>query len=112
MRRKADPVSKEEPAPIPERDARLRVLLPYAFTIFLGAFLLFQIQPLIAKYILPWFGGGPAVWTTAMLFFQVFLLGGYAYAHLSVRWLSPAGTSRIAPRAARTGAGLSSHRPG
>ena len=51
-------------------------------TIFLSAFLLFQVQPLIAKYILPWFGGGPAVWTTCMLFFQVVLLGGYAYAHL------------------------------
>ncbi|HKJ03534.1 MAG TPA: hypothetical protein VJ997_13795, partial [Longimicrobiales bacterium] len=58
-------------------------------TIFLGAFLLFQVQPLIAKYILPWFGGGPAVWTVSMLFFQVFLLAGYAYAHASVRRLRP-----------------------
>jgi len=64
-------------------------MLPYALTIFLGAFLLFQIQPLIAKYILPWFGGGPAVWTTCMLFFQVLLLAGYAYAHLSIRTLRP-----------------------
>src|SRR5512144_526014 len=56
----------------------------YALTIFLGAFLLFQVQPLMAKYILPWFGGGPGVWTTCMLFFQVLLLGGYAYAH----WLT------------------------
>ena len=63
--------------------------VPYALTIFVGAFLLFQVQPLIAKYILPWFGGGPAVWTTAMLFFQVVLLGGYAYAHLSIRRFSP-----------------------
>ena len=53
----------------------------YALTIFTGAFLLFQVQPLIGKYILPWFGGGPGVWTTCMLFFQVLLLGGYAYAH-------------------------------
>ncbi|NQT53189.1 fused MFS/spermidine synthase, partial [bacterium] len=45
------------------------------------AFLLFQVQPLIGKYILPWFGGGPAVWTTCMLFFQALLLAGYAYAH-------------------------------
>ena len=52
--------------------------------VFLGAFLLFQVQPLLAKYILPWFGGSPSVWTTAMLFFQSFLLGGYAYAH----WLT------------------------
>ena len=54
----------------------------YALTIFLSAFLLFQVQPLIAKYILPWFGGGPAIWTTCMLFFQTVLLAGYAYAHL------------------------------
>jgi len=54
----------------------------YALTIFLSAFLLFLVQPLIGKYILPWFGGTPAVWTTCMLFFQALLLGGYAYAHL------------------------------
>lgn len=53
----------------------------FALTIFLSAFLLFQVQPMISKYILPWFGGGPAVWTAAMMFFQVLLLGGYAYAH-------------------------------
>ncbi len=53
----------------------------FALTILLGAFLLFQVQPLIAKLILPWFGGSAAVWTTCMLFFQVALLGGYAYAH-------------------------------
>ncbi|TFH43006.1 MAG: hypothetical protein E4H01_12660, partial [Lysobacterales bacterium] len=64
-------------------------LLPYALAIFTGAFLLFLAQPLIAKYILPWFGGGPAVWTTCMLFFQVLLLGGYAYAHLSIRRFKP-----------------------
>lgn len=56
----------------------------FAATIFLGAFLLFQVQPLIARYILPWFGGGPSVWTACMLFFQCLLVGGYAYAH----WLS------------------------
>ncbi len=64
-------------------------MLAYALTIFLGAFLLFQVQPLIGKYILPWFGGGPGVWTTCMLFFQVVLLGGYAYAHLISRCLRP-----------------------
>lgn len=53
----------------------------FALTILLSAFLLFQVQPLIAKLILPWFGGSAAVWTTCMLFFQVALLGGYAYAH-------------------------------
>ena len=53
--------------------------LPFALTIFIGAFLLFQVQPIISKYILPWFGGTSAVWTTAMLFFQTVLLLGYAY---------------------------------
>jgi len=61
----------------------------FGLTIFLGAFLLFQVQPLIAKYILPWFGGGPGVWTACMLFFQIVLVAGYAYAHLTSRWLKP-----------------------
>jgi len=75
------------PATVPYNDP----MFPLLLAIFTGAFLLFQVQPLLAKYILPWFGGGPAVWTTAMLFFQIFLLGGYAYAHVSVRRLSPRG---------------------
>jgi SAM-dependent methyltransferase len=54
----------------------------YAATIFLSAFLLFQVQPIIAKIILPWFGGSSAVWSTCMLFFQLALLVGYLYAHL------------------------------
>jgi SAM-dependent methyltransferase/MFS family permease len=54
----------------------------YAATIFLSSFLLFLVQPLIARLILPWFGGSAAVWTTCMLFFQALLLAGYAYAHL------------------------------
>src|SRR5205814_7575461 len=56
-------------------------MLVYAATIFLSAFLLFQVQPLIAKIILPWFGGSAAVWAAALLFFQISLLAGYAYAH-------------------------------
>jgi hypothetical protein len=59
----------------------------FAATVLLSAFLLFQVQPLLGKYILPWFGGSPAVWTTAMLFFQVTLFAGYAYAHGIVRFL-------------------------
>ncbi len=59
----------------------------YATTIFLSAFLLFQVQPLIAKIILPWFGGSAAVWSAALLFFQLVLLTGYAYAHCSIRFL-------------------------
>lgn len=54
----------------------------YGFTILLGAFLLFQVQPLIGKYLLPWFGNSPSMWGTCLLFFQVMLLGGYVYAHL------------------------------
>jgi hypothetical protein len=59
----------------------------FALTIFIGAFLLFQVQPLIGKFVLPWYGGAPAVWTTCMLFFQVLLLAGYAYAHAGAKWL-------------------------
>src|SRR5438046_8959612 len=55
--------------------------MAHAATIFLSSFLLFLVQPLIARLILPWFGGSAAVWTTCMLFFQVLLIGGYAYAH-------------------------------
>ena len=54
----------------------------YGLTILVGAFLLFQVQLIIGKYILPWFGGTPAVWTTCLLFFQLLLLGGYLYAHI------------------------------
>jgi spermidine synthase len=54
----------------------------YGLTIFLSAFLLFQVQPLMAKFILPWFGGGAGIWTACMVFFQCTLLIGYAYAHL------------------------------
>ena len=57
-------------------------VLPYAVTIFVSAFLNFQIQPIVAKYLLPWFGGSAAVWTTCLLFFQVMLLVGYLYAHV------------------------------
>ena len=64
-------------------------MLVYAATIFLSAFLLFQVQPLIAKFILPWFGGSAAVWSAALLFFQLLLLGGYLYAHCLTRYLKP-----------------------
>ncbi len=61
----------------------------YAATIFVSAFLLFLVQPIVAKQILPWFGGSAAVWTTCVFFFQFLLLAGYAYAHAIVRWLPP-----------------------
>jgi spermidine synthase len=60
-------------------------MILFAINIFLSAFLLFQIQPLIGKFILPWFGGTPAVWSTAMLFFQALLTGGYAYSYWLVK---------------------------
>ena len=49
-----------------------------ALTVLVSAFLLFQVQPLISRTILPWFGGSPAVWTTCVLFFQIVLFAGYA----------------------------------
>ena len=56
----------------------------YVITVFLSAFLLFQVQLIIAKYVLPWYGGSASVWTTSLLFFQLLLLLGYAYSHLLV----------------------------
>jgi SAM-dependent methyltransferase len=61
----------------------------FGLSIFLSAFLLFQVQPLLSKFILPWFGGTPAVWTTCMLFFQMVLFGGYVYAHVLTQRCGP-----------------------
>jgi hypothetical protein len=66
-------------------------MLRFSSTIFLSAFLLFQVQPMMGRYVLPWFGGGPAVWTNCMLFFQILLLAGYAYAH----WLGSLRNARL-----------------
>jgi hypothetical protein len=62
----------------------------FPLTVFLSAFLLFQVQPMMGRFVLPWFGGGPAVWTNCLLFFQAALLAGYLYAH----WLG----SKVSPR--------------
>lgn len=67
----------------------------FRLAIALSAFLLFLVQPLIARFILPWFGGGPTVWTGCMLFFQVALLAGYAYSHVMIRWLGPRRVAQI-----------------
>ncbi len=67
----------------------------FGLTILLSAFLLFQVQPLVSKAILPWFGGSPAVWTTCMLFFQVVLFAGYVYAHLLQNRFSPRGQATV-----------------
>ncbi len=63
-------------------------MIYFSVTIFTSAFLLFMVQPIIAKQILPWFGGSSAVWTTCMVFFQMILLLGYWYADFVVRKLS------------------------
>jgi MFS family permease len=67
----------------------------YALTIFASAFLLFLLQPIVAKQILPWFGGSAAVWTTCLVFFQTTLLLGYAYADFSVRRLAPRAQAKL-----------------
>ncbi len=65
-------------------------LLPlFALTLFLSALLLFLVQPLVGKIVLPYLGGTPAVWNTCMVFFQALLLVGYSYAHYVPRWLRP-----------------------
>jgi hypothetical protein len=68
---------------------RNSVSILYGATIFSSSFLLLLIQPIFAKLILPWFGGSAAVWTTCLVFYQVALLAGYAYAFVVVRRLSP-----------------------
>lgn len=67
---------------------RTSVIALYAFTLFLSASLLFLVQPMVSKSVLPLLGGTPAVWNTCMLFFQAALLAGYAYSYATSRWLS------------------------
>ena len=57
----------------------------YAVLTFLSALLLFMVQPLMARAVLPWFGGAASVWTASLLFYQTLLFGGYAYAHVGRR---------------------------
>lgn len=89
------PTSSPEPTPPatgqpPLRGARAALLLvTFATAIFLNAALLFAVQPMFTKMVLPLLGGTPAVWNTCLLFFQTALLGGYLYAHLTSRWLRP-----------------------
>jgi hypothetical protein len=65
------------------------VLILFGVTIFVGASLLFLVQPMFARMALPLLGGAPAVWNTAMVFYQATLLAGYAYAHVTTHWLGP-----------------------
>jgi hypothetical protein len=78
-------------SPVVDRQAAKARLMSwlYAATLFVSALLLFSIQPMFAKMVLPKLGGAPAVWSVAMVFFQTVLLGGYAYAHLLNRLLLP-----------------------
>lgn len=80
------PPTPSEPAPLSDGPppALARLLAAAAF---LGAFLLFLVQPLLGKAILPWFGGASAVWSLCLVFYQTGLLAGYAYAHLIARRL-------------------------
>ena len=64
-------------------------MLIYALAVLVGAFLLFQVEPVIGKIVLPWYGGSAAVWTACLVFFQVALLAGYLYAHALIRYLKP-----------------------
>src|SRR5688572_33043354 len=63
------------------------VVALFSATLFVNAALLFSVQPMFSKMVLPMLGGTPAVWNTCMLFFQTALLGGYLYAHVTTRWL-------------------------
>ena len=71
----------------------LGTTLPFALPIGLSAFLLFSVEPLVGRLVLPVFGGTPAVWTTTLFFFQAVLLAGYLYGHVSItrlgRWGPP-----------------------
>src|SRR5262245_854095 len=60
-------------------------------TVLGSALLLFLVEPMVAKALLPLYGGSPAVWNTCLVFFQGLLLSGYAWAHFSARWLGPRG---------------------
>jgi tetratricopeptide (TPR) repeat protein len=78
------PVVTEVPPPYGHGEAAL-----FALTLFLSAALLFTVQPMFAKMVLPRLGGAQAVWNACLVFYQAALLGGYLYAHLSLKWLGP-----------------------
>src|ERR1700749_2653053 len=81
------PLATEVPqAAAPGAQAR-PLLLTLTAAIFLSALLLFLVQPMFTKMVLPRLGGAPTVWSVAMVFFQAALLAGYVYAHLLIRFL-------------------------
>lgn len=75
--------------PIAGRRKLTRTEFFFAITLFVSAALLFSVQPMFAKMVLPLLGGAPAVWNTCLVFYQAVLLMGYLYAHLSLKWLGP-----------------------
>lgn len=98
-------MSTQSPAPVtgrpdapartsPDRDPAFLRLGVFVAASLVGAFLLFVVQPMMGKAVLPLLGGSPAVWNTCLFFFQAALLGGYLYAHGGIRWLGP---RRFAP---------------
>jgi len=90
------PANITTPGPSPHAFAFTRPTTTlFGAAIFLSAFLLFSLEPLIAKIILPWFGGSAAVWATCLVFYQVALLAGYLYAELTTRFLAPRGQTTL-----------------
>ena len=80
---------------LPRATASLAVRALFVACIFASAFLLFLVQPIIAKQVMPWFGGTSSVWTTCLMFFQLVLLAGYAYSDAATRKLAPAHHARL-----------------
>src|ERR1700720_2793518 len=86
-------LARAETPSVPAQSLRNAVM--WGGPIFLSAFLLFQVQPLLAKIILPWFGGGAGIWITSLVFFQITYLPGNLYAYSLVRYPSSRWASRI-----------------
>src|SRR5438132_9772601 len=83
----SDHSCRDRPLPPSSAEVSLPLLLLFAATLFVSATLLFLVQPMVGKMLLPMLGGTPAVWNTCMVFFQALLLAGYAYAHATTAWL-------------------------
>ena len=82
------PLDLRTTAVIADATPHASVVVPlFTSTLFVSAFLLFLVQPMVAKMVLPMLGGSPMVWNTCMVFFQMALLVGYAYAHGATKWL-------------------------
>lgn len=79
----------QSPTSVSARPLSLSLTVVYGATIFLSAFLLFSLEPLVAKRILPWFGGSASVWSVCLVFYQTALLLGYSYAAVLTRYLQP-----------------------